>query len=177
MIDSVESIYELDGDDVGGYQMGWLLYGDVTPEDLDLFLNEGEGFEEAESMGTSDFDAEETWVRKVPLRGGGMRFVYATSPGPGARKCLRVEPARAPIGWCVNHVYEPATTGIPVGQVLDPPWPKVLAYITPPERRREHARHPQDGEAYVHLCWDCARKFHARRDEARARALSEMRAS
>lgn len=97
---------------------------------------------------------------------GGYRYVYTAGPGRGAAKVTRVQQWFQWDHWCVNHIYEPATAGIPVEQVLDAPMPKVLVRITPPDRRRSHARGPQDGHATVYLCEECRHSFFERRDAA-----------
>jgi hypothetical protein len=166
----------LDGD--SGSPMGFLLYGDVDALDVELFMGDGE-VEEWFADG-ADFDVTECYVRKVPCRNEdsavGMTYVYANKPGRGARKCWRIEQNTSWGKWCMNHIYEPAQTGIPVDRVLDPIWPLVLAHIVPAERRSAHARGPQDSEPYVYLCRDCARKFEERERVARAERMAEWRA-
>lgn len=140
--------------------------------DLDLFMGDPDLMDEFPDG--ADWDVTFTWVRKVP-REWGYNYVYANGPGPGARACVRVELAFVTNHWCVNHPFEPGNTGIPVEQVLNPPWPKVLAHIVAPERRRPESRWPQDGDAYVYLCRDCCASFSARRAAARAEALADLR--
>ena len=161
-----------------GHPMGFLLYGNVTPDDVDLFLAD-EKCIEAFPDG-ADFNVTETYVRKVPATDENgypcTRYAYSDQPGPGAQKALRVEEHQTWGFWCVNHIYEPAASGVTVESVLDPPWPKVLTHITPPERRRTHATRPQDGYPTVYLCWDCSRSFLQRQDAARAAELAKTRA-
>lgn len=153
-IEAIDDIYECDGDGVGGSRMGWLLYGaEVTPEDVETFINTDEDVLDAthHEFGNhvGDFEAIECYVRKVPTRDGGWRYAYTGTPGRGARKCVRVEFHSSWGHWCVNHIYEPASTGIPVEQVEDTPWPMV-------------------SRGYVHLCRPCATSFRERMDAARA---------
>lgn len=174
MITDYEDVYELDSDGETGPHMGWVLYGDVDPFELDLFLGEWEVEEQSPDGG--DWDAVECYVRKVPIRAtGGWRYVYANNPGPGARKCLLIERNWFWGHWCMNHIYEPASSGFPVDQVKNPIWPMVNVRISPPEHRRPHARGPLDGEAMVYLCRPCATKFTERRDEAVRERLAEYR--
>jgi hypothetical protein len=169
----------LDGD--SGSPMGFLLYGDVDALDVELFMGDEE-LTDSFPDGT-DFDVVECYVRKVPARDeygehGLMTYHYTDQPGRGARKCTRIEQNTVWGHWCMNHIYEPAQVGIPVANVLDPIWPMVSVRILSPEARaeRKHWRGPLDGEAYVYLCRDCARAFHAREDAARAERLAAYRA-
>jgi hypothetical protein len=169
-VTGVDEIREADGDELGGI-MGWLLYGDVTHDDVELFMAEepAEWFPEGVDGG---WEVEEVYVRKVP-REYGWAYVYG-GPGRGARKATKIERHYSWGQWCMNHIYEPASTGIPVEQVLDPIWPMVLAHITSPERRLPH-RGKQDGDALVYLCRPCATKFRERQDAARREALANLR--
>ncbi len=171
MITGSDVILELDG----GGPMGFLLYGDdIDLDEIEVFLStevEEWWYDEGPEDG---FDVlAECYVRKVPITSGedegSMRYVYANTPGPGARKCTRVEAYSSWGYWCMNHIFEPASTGIPVERVADPIWPMVLARITSAEERARHPdwTRPRDGNATVYLCSDCARAFHAREDRAR----------
>lgn len=154
MITGWDEIYEDDG--CGGVSslQGWLLYGDVDDRDIELFLGDYD-VEDAFPDG-GDWDIfPDTYVRKVP-RENGHAYVYANGPGRGARKCVRLERHSSWNRWCVNHIYEPASTGVPVSQVSDPPWPLVL-------------------DGYVYLCRPCSASFHERRDAAIKAALTERR--
>lgn len=151
-----DEIHELDDNGL----MGFLLYGEPTIEDVELWLaTEGQdydGYGIFETAETNGWDIVPTYVRKVPHHDGygygTMKYVYQNGPGPGASRCVRVEPFTAWDRWCANHIYERASVGIPVEQVKDPVWPRV-----------------RDG--YAHLCSACARSFHARMEVARAEAL------
>lgn len=178
MIAKIEEIREMEGDEVGGSVIGFHLYGDVDHDDIELFMADEDLNEWFPTGVDGGWEITETYVRKVPLRdGGGYRFVYATGPGPGASKVVRLEPNHSWGFWCMNHIYEPASTSIPIEQVSNPIWPMVLARITPPERRRAHARGPQDGAAYAYLCRPCATSFHTRMAAARAAAIKELELS
>lgn len=151
----VDPIYESDGD-IGGL-MGWLLYpergSEVTFDDVEAFMAEvDEDFPDGVDGG---WEVEDVHVRKVPREWG---FVYAYSgPGPGARKATKIEQVHSWGHWCVNHIYEPASTGIPVENVLDPPWPMVVG---------------SGSQAYVYLCRPCSDSFHERQRAATAAALA-----
>lgn len=156
-IEGIDDIYECDEYGEIGDRMGWLLYGSVTPEDVEQFINEDWDVLDAThpeyGNHAGNFDAIECYVRKVPTQdGGGWRYAYTGSPGPGARKCVRVEFYSSWGRWCVNHPYEPASTGVPVTQVSDPPWPQVL-------------------DNHVYLCAPCSRSFRERYDAAMRAAL------
>lgn len=157
----LDPIYETDGDELGGL-LGWLLYGDVDLDDIELFMASEDVADHFPDGVAGGWEIFETYVRKVP-RVFGYEYVYTSGPGRGARKATRIEQNHSWGYWCINHIWEPASIGIPVEQVADPLWPMVLARITAPERRREHARTPEDGPAYVYLCRTCATGFHERR--------------
>lgn len=173
MIADYDLIYEEDGP-----LLGFLLYpekgGSIDPTEVDDFLNGAEAADELYDTGGA-FEVVETHVRKVPTDNGWTRYVYS-GPGRGARRCLRVEKWSQWSQWCMNHIYEPAQTGIPVGRVLDPIWPMVIAHIVAPERRRTHARGPQDQEGVVYLCRECARNFREREEAETARRMEAYRA-
>lgn len=156
MITGIDEIHEDDGD--GGFYglMGWLLYGDVDALDIEHFMG-SEDMDEHSPDGGS-WDVEEMYVRKVPNQNGGWRYAFTGGPGRGARKCVRVERHTFWGHWCVNHIYEPASTGVPVAQVSDPVWPMVL-------------------NGYVYLCRPCSTSFHERRDAAIKAHLAELRES
>lgn len=160
-ITKVDEIHELDG----GGLMGWHLHGEPDIAEVELFLadmayeyGDDEGiFEDAAE---NDWDVVPTYVRQVPYRDecghwGQMKYVYQSTPGPGASRIVRVEPFSQWNRWCANHIYERARAGHPVENVKDAPWPKVI-------------------DGYVHLCAVCSASFHARTDLARAHALIEM---
>lgn len=154
----VDEIHEL-GD---GGLMGFLLYGNPDVTDVELWLAEAaeeyDGYGIMEDAAEDGWDIVPTYVRKVPHReegepwSGEMKYVYQSTPGPGAAQCVRVEPFSAWNRWCANHIYERAQSGVPVESVLDPEWPRV-----------------RDG--YVHLCGTCSRSFRARTEVARAEKL------
>lgn len=177
MIEGIEDVYEWDGDGPGSH-MGWLLYGDVDCDDVDLFLADAA---EQHPDGGDWNVIMDTYVRKVP-RPDGFIFAYTNTPGRGARKCVRIERHWFWGYWCTNHPYEPASTGFPVSQVADPPWPKVLTRIVPAERRRERKSWrgevlPQDGEPTVYLCRPCSTSFTERRADAVRAIMAERKAS
>lgn len=169
MISGCEEIHDLDGGNITGF----LLYGDVDHDDIEAFMGSAEladAFYDGGPVG--GFEVTECWVRKVPIRGGEnegwSRYVYTDTPGPGARKCVRIEEHTSWGRWCMNHIYEPATTGISVERITDPIWPIVLTHIISPEARaaRAHWRGPMDGLPMVYLCADCARSFREREQRA-----------
>lgn len=176
MIADVDPIIDLDG----GGAMGWLLYG--TPEapvddlDLEVFLGTDDvtdAFPHGTDLG---FEATWTYVRKVPTQdeyGYPMtRYVYADSPGPGARRCLRVEKVEFWGHWCHNHIWEPATVGIGLDQVVleSVIWPFVHVRISAPSKNEWADRRwpgPRDGDATIYLCGECRCAYNARLRAAR----------
>jgi hypothetical protein len=171
-------------DDPDGSLTGYLLYGDdISVEDVEVFLatehaeTHGYIYDGDQSGSEGGWEITECWVRKVPGRDGyggtWLTYHYQDHPGRGARRCLRVEEHHFWGHWCHNHIYEPATSGIPVEQFTPDSliWPFVHARINPPERRRPHDR---DGEPMVYLCGPCARSHRARMERAKNERMRDF---
>ncbi len=157
MITGIDPIHELESDGECGPLMGWLLYGDVDHDDIELFMADYDVEDVFPEGHDGGFEVTEEYVRKVPIRHtGGYRYVYS-GPGRGARKCVRVETANVARHWCWKHPYEPARTGFPSSQFIDPPWPIM------PDR-------------LLWMCSDCARDHSERYKQACVQAVAELRA-
>lgn len=170
-IPSYEISYEMDDDDITGTVLAFNLHGHGHhPDVIDLFLD-AMRYDYEQDVDGGVWEVREDWLRKVPC-GGGSRHTYG-KPGLGARAVTVIERPTQWGYWCINHPYEPASTGIPATQIIDGEGIVTqrlteLASEIDPRRDVDRRKGMVD---YIYMCRDCSSAFNERLNVARREAL------
>lgn len=146
-----------------------------TPDDIDIFLDRMFWYEqEIEEEG--EWEVRETYLRKVPHPEGGSMHIYG-GPGRGARAVTVLERPSGWDYWCLNHPYEPASSGIPASQVIDGEDSvlKRMEELTQQDDPRYDVDNRKGMGSYIYLCRECSTDFHERLGEARKKALARLK--
>lgn len=164
--------YEIDGDDVTGDVCAFYIAGHAHgPDDVELFLDWWADDDEAFS---GCWEVTETWLRRVPFRGG-SRYVTG-GPGRGATPVTMLAQPSAWGYWCINHPYEPAVCGHPASSVVG--GEEIVALrsraVAQDLDPRPDVSHPGSVHSLIYMCRECSTSFSERLAQARAQAVRDL---
>lgn len=166
-----DEVYELEEGELGSL-IGYDLHGRQGLDVIEAFLAQME-YEYAPDAPYGGWEAEECWRTTDPET---LAYHYRDTPVEGGVLVTRLSHAHIWGYWCLNHRDEPASSGVPVSQVVD--GEQIVAEESAALAGQVDPRPTVTADrlgmgAYIYLCRTCSTSFHDRLKQARAEALRE----